>query len=144
MMGGGAGQGMMGRGGFAGDPALCNGQNYDPAAMATREESMLVNRKAVLTNLEAQLAAATDANVKATLTSRIELQKIQLNWAEGRVSVVKALPSDWLTGAISLAKYDVDFFTKTTANDVNNQKWITLRLQNAQAHLTALEAQVKQ
>ena len=95
----GRGPGMMGRGGFAGDSALYNGQNYDPAAMATREEAMLVNHKAVVTNLETQLAAATDANVKAFLTSRIERQKIQLAWTEGRLPVVKALPKDWLTGA---------------------------------------------
>lgn len=139
------GQGMMmGRGqgiGQANAQGTCTGANYDPAAILTRTESMLERNQAVRENLKTQLAAAQDDTVKAALTARIEWQQIQNGWLEARLPVVKALPEDWLTGAITLAKQDVEYFGKATAEDANNQARIANRLTAAQERLANLEAQ---
>ncbi|HEY3363478.1 MAG TPA: hypothetical protein VGK74_00225 [Symbiobacteriaceae bacterium] len=145
MMGGGRGAGFgPGQlGSFDNGFGYCGaaGQNFDPAVMATTADAMVTQNKAFLTNLQTLLAAAKDDASKQLLTVRIEWQTIQVNWAEGRLPVVKALPADWLKAEIAMAQYDVDFFTKATAADAGNQAFIASRLAQAQERLAYFQAE---
>lgn len=87
--------GMMGRGGMMGagpmmGAGICDGTNYDPAAMLTHMESMLAQHKTLLADLEAQLAAATDDSAKTFFTARIERQKLMIGFMESRIAELKA------------------------------------------------------
>jgi|GEM_PF-3303433 len=150
MMGGGpgmmaGGRGMMagGRGGMMGGGLgiVCNGQNYDPATMLTNAEARLAQQKAVLLDLEARLASATDEQVKALLTARIEMHKIQIGLAEAQIPVIKTLPAAWLDGAIALVKSEIAYFERATATDANNTTMIANHLAAAKQRLTLLEAE---
>lgn len=145
MMGGG-GPGMMGgRGGMmGGGGAGCVFQNgtgtYDPALAASRADLMVTQHKAHLTQLEAQLAAATDANVKAALTIRIERQKLATGAAEVHATVLKAQPLTWQEAALATARAEVEYWGKATATDSTNQAWIGVRQAQVKAHLTYIES----
>ncbi len=138
MMGG---QGRMGGQGMMGG-TLCTGQNYDPAANAVQIEQMLVQHEAVLASLQAQLANTTDEARIAYLNQRIEMQQIMINWQQGKLAVVQTLTDEWPAGAITVAEYDVEFFTNATSTDTAVQSWIANRLAAAQQRLTYLEGQV--
>lgn len=118
---------------------ICDGSNYDPAAMQEKAEASLARHQELLGALNARLDSATTDAARAALTARIERESIQLNWATGRLPVIAALPAEWKDGAISLAQYDISFFTGATAADERNQEWIAHRLERATQRLAKLQ-----
>ncbi|HWI62767.1 MAG TPA: hypothetical protein VNT75_13055 [Symbiobacteriaceae bacterium] len=132
MMGGGAGAGQM--------PCANGGANYDPATAAAHVDQMLAQHKAMLTQLEAQLAAATDEAVKARLTTQIERQQLTLGAQEAHAAVLKTQPATWEVAALATAKAEVEYWSKATAVDPVNKAWVTLRSEQAKQHLTYVES----
>lgn len=145
-MGMGAGMMQGGRGQMGNHAAMmqgttCTGENYDPAAGASRMAGMIAQHQAQLERLNAQLAQAADEATKAALASRIERQEIVLAWQQGRLPVVQAAATEWPAGAITMAEYDVNFFRAATATNAENQDWIANRLVTAEGRLAQLQAQ---
>jgi hypothetical protein len=135
MMGGGACP-IAGGQGWSADP----GANYNPAAMLQVHEAMLTQQKGFLATLQAQLAAATDDTVKATLTARIERENLMIGSLEAKVQVAKSLPEQWLDGATALARADETYWSAATANEATNKTFITAHLTAAQQQVAWLEA----
>jgi hypothetical protein len=146
MMGG--GPGMMGGGpglrdgscGMAGGGYGLNAENWDPAAMKTQAEAMLTQHKAMLASLQARLAATADENAKALLTARIELQNLMIGMQENHIATLATVPQDdYLAGHIQLAQADLDYWTRASAVDADNQALIASRKAAAQDRLTYLQ-----
>ncbi|HYG56867.1 MAG TPA: hypothetical protein VD902_02200 [Symbiobacteriaceae bacterium] len=137
----GAQGGMMGGRGGMWSGAVTPGANYDPVAIKARLETMLTQQEAMVTTLEAQLAAATDELVKARIEVRLEWAEIMLGHTRNQLTVVPTLPADWLQGCIMMAEADVAYFSTATATDSRNQLMIESHLLRAQQRLAYLEAE---
>jgi len=146
MMMGGGGRGMMG-GGMMGSgmmmgggmPCQVGGANFDPATAGAHVDAMLARHQAVLTQMEAELAAATDENVKAVLTTRIEQQKLMLGAQEVHAAVLKTPAATWEETALAAARAEVGYWSSASATDPVNKAWVTLRLEQAKQRVTYLE-----